>query len=387
MLKNLTKIKTLVAIASLCSLFAAGQAEAKNCGGLNEKSCWSPNPAKWCEDGLKYKPTGAPGKGTCVKKKKKKKKKCGGLGESSCWNASPAKWCEGDLKYKPSGVPGKGTCVSRAKKKCGNLNQSSCWNVNPKRWCNDDLKYKPKGIPGKGTCVLRVEDDDLKDVASDVVDKLKEFGSNNPLASLRSCLKQPQKQAQLISALNEKSKNDVNRILGECNASPDALASFASDVLGDFSESGANGGARSASSTRSGSASSRGDVVNLSLSGLASAGAGVGIGGGVGYRIELRSDPQARFFVAGDVSVGFGLSAGVDVAVGLNYGEMPTNHWAREGGASVSYSGKAVYGGGVAIDFGTDSVVPSGFTLSGGAGAGVEAGVVSGSVTQYLYNF
>jgi hypothetical protein len=54
---------------------------------------------------------------------------------------------------------------------------------------------------------------------------------------------------------------------------------------------------------------------------------------------------------------------------------------------SVSYSGKAVYGGGVAVDFETDSIVPSGFTLSGGVGAGGEAGVVTGSVTQYLYNF
>ncbi|MDP5071671.1 MAG: hypothetical protein NWQ45_12300, partial [Congregibacter sp.] len=133
--------------------------------------------------------------------------------------------------------------------------------------------------------------------------------------------------------------------------------------------------------------SSRGDVVNLSISGLAGTGAAVGIGGGVGYRIELRSDPQARFFVAGEVTVGFGISASADIAVGVNYGEMPTNHWAREGGASVSYSGRAVYGGGVAIDFETDSVVPSGFTLSGGVGAGVEAGVVGASITQYLYNF
>lgn len=380
MLMNLTKIKALLAIVSLCSLFAAGQAEAKNCGGLNQKSCWSPNPAKWCNGSLKYKPTGVPGKGTCVQKKAKKKRVCGGLGQSSCWNLNPAKWCQGDLKYKPSGVPNKGTCVSRVKEKCGNLNQSSCWNVNPKRWCNDDLKYKPTGVPGKGTCVLGVRNNDLKDVASDVVDKLKQFGENNPLANLRRCLNRPQERAGLIAALNSKSKNRVNSLLRACNASPEAIASFASNILGGFGDSAGGTSLRSSST-------SRGDVINLSLSGLASAGAGVGVGGGVGYRIELRKEPQARFFVAGDVSVGFGLSAGVDIAVGVNYGEMPTNHWAREGGASVSYSGKAVYGGGVAVDFETDSVVPSGFTLSGGAGAGVEAGVVSGSITQYLYNF
>lgn len=381
MLTNLTKIKALLAIASLCALFASGQAEAKNCGGLNEESCWSPNPAKWCDDGLKYKPTGVPGKGTCVSKTPKPKRVCGGLGEPSCWNANPAKWCEGDLQYKPTGVPGKGTCVSRAKESCGNLDQKSCWNLNPKRWCNDDLKYKPTGVPGKGTCVLRVKNDDLKDVASDVVARLKEFGDNNPLANLRRCLNQPAQQAQLIGALNNKSKNQVNSVLAMCNVSPDEIAAFASDVLGGFGESAPG------ATTRSASTASRGDVINLSLAGVASAGAGVGLGGGVGYRIELRSDPQARFFVAGDLNVGFGLAAGVDIAVGVNYGEMPTNHWAREGGASVSYSGKAVYGGGVAIDFETDSIVPSGFTLSAGVGAGGEVGVVSGSVTQYLYNF
>ena len=356
-------------------------------GGLNQSSCWHANPAKWCNDGLKYKPTGAPGKGTCVKKKKaKKKSNCGGLNQSSCWHVNPKKWCQGNLQYKPKGVPGKGTCVSRAKQKCGNLGQQSCWNINPARWCNDNLKYKPTGVPGQGTCILRVSNNDLKEVASSVVDRLKQLGSDNPLANLRACLSQTGKQARLSAALNDKSKNGINALLNECGASPDALAGFAKNVLGSFRSAGAGGNVtRSASSA--GSNSSRGDSVNLALSGLANAGAGVGVDGGVGYRLELRSDPEGRFFVAGGLSTGFGLSAGADVAVGLSYGSIPTKHWAREGGASVSYSGKAVYGGGVSVDFDADSIVPAGFTLSGGVGAGAEAGVVSGSVTQYLYNF
>lgn len=392
MLSGTRKITALLVLASAYMMLGSGAAQAKDCGGLNQSSCWNVNPAKWCNGDLQYKPTGVPGKGTCVKRKEKPskpKKTCGGLGQSSCWNVNPAKWCEGDLRYKPTGVPGKGTCVTREKETCGNLGQSSCWNVNPARWCNGNLKYKPTGVPGQGTCVLRVSDNDLKDVAATVVDRLKQIGDNNPLANLRTCLKRPQNQAQLFEALNEKSKNGVNAVLKSCNASPDQLAKFAHDVLGTF---GGDGSAKSAtrslaSTTRSNTSSDRGDAVNLSISGGGNAGAGVGVEGGLGYRIELRSNPEGRFYVSGGISTGFGISAGADLSVGLNYGSMPTTHWAREPGVSVSYSGKAVYGGGVAVDFETDSIVPSGFTLSGGVGAGGEAGVVTGSVTQYLYNF
>lgn len=390
---RITKIKALFVIAGICALFSTGQAQAKSCGGLNQSSCWNVNPAKWCNGNLQYKPTGVPGKGTCVKRKSKRakpKSSCGGLGQKSCWNVNPAKWCSGDLQYKPKGIPGKGTCEARAKKNCGGLNQQSCWNINPARWCNDNFKYKPTGVPGQGTCILRVEDNDLKEVASSVVDRLKQLGDDNPLTNLRTCLKRPQTQAQLIEALNSKSKNGVNALLRQCNASPQALAQFASDVLGTFNSEAAGGSvARSSAgvATRSNSSGNRGNAVNLSISGVASGVAGVGFEGGVGYRIELRSNPEGRFFVAGGLSTGFGLSGGADVAVGLNYGQMPTAHWAREPGVSVGYSGKFAYGGGVSIDFETDSIIPSGFTLSGGIGAGGEAGVVTGSGTQYLYNF
>jgi hypothetical protein len=42
---------------------------------------------------------------------------------------------------------------------------------------------------------------------------------------------------------------------------------------------------------------------------------------------------------------------------------------------------------GVSVDFPKDSAVPAGFTISDGAGAGAEVGVVTGSVDQYLHNF
>lgn len=65
---------------------------------------------------------------------------------------------------------------------------------------------------------------------------------------------------------------------------------------------------------------------------------------------------------------------------------MPTEHWASEKGASVNFSGKYIGGAGVSTDFPEDSIKPSGFTLSGGAGIGAEVGVVMFTTDKYLYN-
>lgn len=447
MLVKVSKTRAFLSLVGLLALLLAGQAQAgKNCGGLNQKSCWSPNPSKWCDGNLKYKPTGVPGKGTCVKRKSKPKKKpkkdcgglnqsscwsanpekwcdgdlkyeptgipgqgrcvkreakrkneCGGLGQSSCWHVDPRQWCEGDLQYKPTGVPGKGTCVTREKTNCGNLDQQSCWHVNPKRWCNGGLKYKPTGVPGQGTCISRVSKDDLLEVSASVVDRIKTLGEDNPLRNLRTCLNQPENFAALQQALNEKSGNGVNDLLYKCGASPDELKSYGQAVLGSFIQGENTAGSmrhRSSSSavgSNVGSLSSDSDEASkawhLSIAALGSGVAKVGAEGGVGYRLELRKKPEARFYVTGGLSIGIGLAAGADLGVGLSYESMPVEHWASDAGMSVSYSGKAVYGGGVSVDFSKDSVVPSGFTISGGVGGGVEAGVVTGTGTFYLHNF
>lgn len=357
----------------------------KECGGLNQSSCWHADPTKWCKGDLQYKPTGVPGKGTCVKRQPKPQKECGGLNQSSCWHADPTKWCTGDLQYKPTGVPGQGTCVVRKEKQCGNLNQASCWHVNPAKWCNGDLKYKPTGIPGQGRCILRVSNNDLKDVAGGVVARLKSIGENNPLTDLRNCLLRPENHAELKEALGRQSANGVNTLIRHCGVSPDELRRFGESVLGASNSQTTM--ARGHTRSRSSSGSDDDKAWHLSIGGSGSGVAYVGFEGGVGYRIGLEKNPEARFYVTGGLSIGVGLAAGADVAVGLSYERMPTEHWARDPGASVSYSGKFAYGGGVAVDFAKDSLVPSGFTLSGGIGGGAEAGVVTGSVDQYLYNF
>lgn len=357
-----------------------------NCGGLNQKSCWNVNPKKWCDGNLVYKGNGKPGQGRCVKRTTSTPR-CGGLNQKSCWNANPAKWCRGNLQYKPTGVPGQGTCVKRTAKSCGGLNQSSCWNVNPTKWCSGNLKYKPTGIPGKGTCIARVEDGDLKDVAAPIARRIKNAGQNNPLASLRSCLKRPKTFARLQDAMQRRSKNGVNAVLASCGVSPQSLSNFGNQMLG-FTSGNSARSTRSVNGMRNSSQSSgSGKSWNLSIAVVGSAVAYGGVEGAIGYHLTLRSNPEARFYVAGGLAVGVGASAGVDLAIGIGYETMPTGHWARSTGVSVSYSGKAVYGGGVSIDFPTDSAVPVGFTASGGAGAGAEVGVVTGTLAQYLYNF
>ena len=385
---------TLTIATGLLFAVVPESAEAKACGGKNQSSCWSLNPAKWCNGNLQYRGNGKPGQGRCVSRSAPKEKSCGGLNQSSCWSANPNDWCRGDLKYQPTGIPGQGTCIKRPAKDCGGPGEKSCWNVNPARWCEGDLKYKPTGIPGQGRCVKRISDDDLREVAGEVAARIKKLGSNNPLEDLRTCLKRPDRFADLQRALLSRSANSLNGLLRQCGVSPQALADYGDRVMASFGTAtgygvaarpGSVAAARTVSTRSSSSPDDR--TWNLAIGAGVSGVAKVGVEGGIGYRIELRSSPEARFFVSGGVAAGIGLAGGADVSVGLNYASMPTEHWARETGKSVSYSGKYAYGGGVAIDFDLLSLVPNGFTLSGGIGAGVEAGVVTGSGSLYLYNF
>jgi hypothetical protein len=140
-------------------------ARADDCGGLNQKSCWSLNPDKWCNGNLQYKGNGKPGQGRCVRREEKKEtaKACGGLNQSSCWNLDPSKWCKGNLEYQGTGVPGQGTCVkagTKPAKDCGGRGQKSCWHVDPRQWCDGGLEYVGTGKPGDGKCITPGSDYD-----------------------------------------------------------------------------------------------------------------------------------------------------------------------------------------------------------------------------------
>ncbi|GAB5414844.1 MAG: hypothetical protein Cons2KO_24470 [Congregibacter sp.] len=267
------------------------------------------------------------------------------------------------------------------------MNQSSCWHVDPTKWCRGNLKYKPTGIPGQGTCIKRIDNDDRRDVAAPIAQNFMQAGANNPLSSLRSCLRRADKLAELESAMRARSKNRINALLASCGASPQALSSFGNQILGTTNTRASNSTLGLSGTRNVAQSSADARSWNLSIAVVGSAVAYGGIEGSIGYHLTLRSNPEGRFYIAGGLGAGVGATAGVDLAVGLGYEEMPTAHWARSTGVSVGFSGKALYGGGVSIDFPTDSAVPVGITASGGVGAGAEVGVAMGTVAQYLYNF
>jgi hypothetical protein len=338
-----------------------------NCGGLNQNSCWSANPKEWCKGDLKYVPGGLPGKGRCVKREPKppKQANCGGLNQKSCWNANPKKWCKGDLKYVGSGVPGSGRCIAAdadPTPNCGGLNQKSCWNANPAKWCDDGLHYVTKGMPGSGRCVKKATNDEIKAAASKAFQKIDALGSNNPLVNLRNCLKQPGVFGDLRQQMGKRSENGVNAILARCNASPTALRSYGQQATGE------------ASST-------------LFIEVGGGAVAGVGAEGAIGYAIPLVKKPDGRYYLTGGVGGGVGAAVGADVSVGLSSETMPTEHWATDKGKSVNFSGKLMGAVSVSIDFPRGTAKPSGFTLSGGVGLGAEIGVVIATWDKYLYNY
>lgn len=91
------------------------------CGGAGEKSCWNVNPKKWCDAGLVYVPGGVGRRGRCLKPSGTTPvsggdptPNCGGKNQKSCWSLSAKKWCDPGLIYKPGGLPGKGTCRAPA---------------------------------------------------------------------------------------------------------------------------------------------------------------------------------------------------------------------------------------------------------------------------------
>ena len=333
-----------------------------SCGGLNQKSCWSANPTKWCEEGLKYVATGKPGEGMCRRKDFDAKPDCGGLNQKSCWNANPAKWCDEGLEYFGTGKPGEGRCLvpgSDPTPDCGGENEKSCWNANPKHWCDDGFSYSPGVIPGEGTCYRKHTDEEYKAASQDIFNRVMTLGMDTPMMRLRTCLLIPENLEKLKEAMTGRSENGVNRLLSICRVSPDDLKEYGMAALGDEPQ-----------------------TLQIGLSGNLSL--GVGLEGSISYAIPLHANPDGRYFLTNGLSAGVTAGGGVDVSVALTTEEMPTEHWAVDKGRSVSFSAKAA---GLSVDFPEREITPSGFTVSGGVGAGVDYGAVIVTRDQYLYNF
>jgi hypothetical protein len=162
-------------------------------------------------------------------------KNCGGLNQKSCWNLNPKKWCDSGLKYVGTGKPGEGRCIAQGgdpTPDCGGLNRKSCWNLNPKHWCDDGMSYSPGVLPNQGTCYRKISKEEYKLAAKKIYETVKSLGFENPLFRLRSCLLVQDNLEQLKNVMTKRSENGINRILSICGVSPQALKDYGQSVLG-----------------------------------------------------------------------------------------------------------------------------------------------------------
>ncbi|MEX0828024.1 MAG: hypothetical protein WD005_03635 [Haliea sp.] len=342
-----------------------GSDPTPDCGGRDQQSCWHANPNNWCDNGLQYFGTGKPGEGRCIVPGSDPTPDCGGRDQQSCWHANPTHWCDEGLEYFGTGKPGEGRCIvpgSDPTPDCGGEDQKSCWHANPKHWCDDGMSYSPGVLPNQGTCYRKYSKEEFRAAGERMYETIKTLGVDNPLFGLRTCLLRPENMEQLQDAMSDRSENGVNRILSICGVSPEALKAYGEKALGHTPrtlEIGLGGG-----------------VV-----------AGIGVEGSITYAIPLQPRPDGRYFLTNALGGGAGVAGGVDVTVGLTGEQMPTEHWISEKGRSVNFSGKALAGGSVSIDFPEREITPHGFTIGAGVGAGAEVGTVFFTRDQYLYNY
>ncbi len=368
----------------------------KDCGGVNQSSCWSINPKKWCNPGLTYLPGGAPGKGRCIRKEAKASgnsgsgsSNCGGLNQSSCWALNPQKWCESGLTYMPGGVPGKGRCIRKpagiagpGSTDCGGLNQSSCWALNPKKWCNGNLKYVPGGLPGKGRCrdprQLQMMDTALKLGAHFV-----RLGRDNPLRQLFRCLNQRENKAAMATAIRSRSKNAANSVIRGCNVDPGAMLRLGQN-LKQHSMGSSN---QTMGSSNQDDSPPEGSFVFFEFAGGAGAGffdSGGTIGGSIGYAVPLTERAKGSRFYGSSEKLMFGgsLNVGADLVAGLSWVGIADGDWADDPGYAVNVSGALGIKGGLSVGF-EDTFEATSISLSIGGGVGGEVGFYE-SNTKYL---
>ncbi|MEM7666305.1 MAG: hypothetical protein AAF250_10660 [Pseudomonadota bacterium] len=330
------------------------------CGGLNQKTCISANPAKWCEDGLKVKHQ--PGRNICVKKERKPDRtpgssECGGLNQIRCQSPNPAKWCDDGFRNKVVfGAPD--ICVAkREKRPCGGLNQDSCVNINPAKWCDKGLTYKPRMLIGKrGTCIKKVRNADRIAVAAQVIEEL---GDNNPLANLTKCIKRPSKLGDLKTAISTRSNNGVNRVLRSCGADLNGLQN-----MGKLAS--LNNGTQAGEDKK---------FKTLSITVGASGAAGVAGAAGAGIVIELKKGPNARWFFTGGVGGGPKAEVVGDVTVGLSRSQIPTSRWGFDHGIGAVVSGHYIVGLSGGVEFEGNSLNFAGISFGAGGGVGVGGAV------------
>lgn len=316
------------------------------------------------------------------------KAKCGGLNQNSCWSANPKKWCNAGLQYIPGGLGRRGRCIKLAERtrdsdgdstpNCGGDGQNSCWSLSSKKWCDAGLLYKPGGLPGKGRCEAP-KAGDILDQTRAMASRFAALDKDNELARLRRCVNSPKTKARLIAAMQKQSATSTNTILRECNISVTKLQRVADTVLGGNSQ-----GARRLSygSDQANPPDVEPPVEEDSVADKyrffieVSAGAAAGSKGGdfaLGYAIPLhRKAGWSRWYKNNtDYASGFDLGIGGDIFVGLGKPGVPSGDHITESGTAGMYAGALLGKGGI-IGRQTDDGQMA-FGLGGGLGLGLTA--------------
>ena len=359
MLKTFTKVSAVLGMAlgaSFVTPVEPVQASVfdRDCGGLNQKTCISLNPAKWCDAGLKQKRQR--GRNICVREDDLPNRRpgsadCGGEGEVTCISANPAKWCNTGYRIQYRAGRDDICVATRRTEGCGGLNEQSCTHINPARWCNDGLTYKPR-LGRRGQCIDKVTNAERLEVTRETIADL---GDNNPLANLTKCLKSPQKLGDIQSAIRTRSNGGINRVLRACNADLNSLRDMGS-----------------LSSLNNGTQSGNRGFRTLSITVGASGAAVVAGAAGAGVMIELNRDPNARWFFTGGIGAGPKAEVVGDITVGLSRAEIPTSRIGLDHGIGAVVSGHYIVGlsGGVEFEGNTLNFAGISFGAGGGAGAG-----------------
>ncbi|ASK89301.1 hypothetical protein [Sphingorhabdus sp. SMR4y] len=286
------------------------------------------------------------------------KAKCGGVNQNSCWSANPKKWCNAGLQYIPGGLGRRGKCIKVAERvrdtggdptpNCGGIGQKSCWSLSSKKWCDAGLLYKPGVLPGKGRCEAP-KSGDILDQTRAMASRFASLDKDNELARLRRCVNSPKIKARMIAAMQKQSAMSTNTILRECNISVQKLEDVADTVLGESSQSARrmSYGSDQANPPDVGPPVDDDEEVSVAdkyrLFFEVSAGAAAGSKGRdftLGYAIPLHSKAGFSRWYKNDTDYdsGFDLGVGGDIFVGLGKPGVPSGDYVTESGTSGVYA-------------------------------------------------
>lgn len=195
------------------------------------------------------------------------------------------------------------------------------------------------------------------------------------LNNVLNCMGDPNRNAAFRRAVDAQNLVAAQNAVDACIGG-DTLNALRRSPVADMSQA-SNKGFSLISSAHAGS----NDVVHNMLT-IGISGGGMvfaGVNGETGIAIPLNGQGVTRFYVTGDWALGFGITAGASLVVGVGTDNVVPGDSI---GKSLVYSGKALAGGGVSVNYDVEPVAYNGIAISGGVGAGGEVMTVHQSATH-----